>query len=246
MVLLSGPSIWIIQASWGRLGLKALGFLLATGVLHACYTECLLRGYRAGDLSVVYPLARGTGPLLSFIGAVFILRERPSLLACFGAVLVIAGILIISDGIRVFRRGVGRVGIFWGVLTGITIAAYTINDGYSVKVLLLSPILVDFAGTVFRVLVLSPRAWRERALVPVEFRRYWKSALAISVLTPAGYILVLFAMQIAPVSHVAPAREMSMMIGAYFGTKLLSEGNFARRMTASALIAGGVAALALG
>lgn len=246
VVLLSAPAIWIIQTSWARLGIRALGFLLATGILHVCYTECLLRGYRAGDLSVVYPLARGTGPLLSFIGAVLILREHPSLLACLGAVLVVVGILIISDGIRAFRQGAGRVGIFWGVLTGITIAAYTINDGYSVKVLLLSPVLVDYAGTAFRALVLSPRAWRERKSIPTELRRYWKSAAAISVLTPTGYILVLFAMRIAPISHVAPAREMSMMIGAYFGTKLLSEGNFARRMTASVLIAGGVAALAMG
>jgi uncharacterized membrane protein len=245
-VLLLPAAAWIVWITWGRFGFKVAAFLLATGVLHVLYTECLLRGYRAGDLSVVYPLARGTGPLLSFCGAVVLLREHPSLVACLGALFVVSGVLIISNGIQALRQAADRAGIFWGVLTGITIASYTLNDGYLVKVLLISPILVDYTGTVFRVLVLSPRAWRDRAVIPAEFRRYWPEALGISVLSPTGYILVLFAMQIAPVSHVAPAREMSMMIGAYFGTKLLSEGNLVRRMIASALIAAGVAGLALG
>jgi drug/metabolite transporter (DMT)-like permease len=73
-----------------------------------------------------------------------------------------------------------------------------------------------------------------------------KEALGIAVLTPAGYILVLFAMRIAPVSRVAPMREMSMMIGAYFGARFLGEGHAARRVLGSAMIAAGVAGLALG
>jgi drug/metabolite transporter (DMT)-like permease len=119
-------------------------------------------------------------------------------------------------------------------------------DGYSVKVLLLSPILVDFAENLFRTIVFSYRGWRERAALPKEFARCWKEALGIAVLTPMAYILVLFAMRIAPVSHIAPAREMSMMIGAYFGTKLLHEGNAKQRIFASLLIASGVAGLVLG
>jgi uncharacterized membrane protein len=66
------------------------------------------------------------------------------------------------------------------------------------------------------------------------------------VLTPLGYILVLFAMRLAPISHVAPVREMSMMIGMYFGAKFLKEGQIIRRIIGSVLIAAGVAALALG
>ena len=66
------------------------------------------------------------------------------------------------------------------------------------------------------------------------------------MLTPLAYILVLYAMRIAPVSHIAPAREMSMMIGAYFGTKLLHEGNAKQRIFGSVLIASGVAGLVLG
>ena len=94
--------------------------------------------------------------------------------------------------------------------------------------------------------MLSGGAWRERTSLSAEYRLCWREALGVAVLTPAGYVLVLFAMRMAPVSHVAPAREMSMMIGAYLGSRFLSEGPFARRMTGSLLIAAGVAARTLG
>lgn len=216
----------------------AIVFLIATGVLHVWYTETLLRGYRSGDLSVVYPLARGTGPLLSFLGAIVFLDERPSALAAASALLVAGGILVVSG----IRKGAG---LWWGLLTGLSIACYTLVDGYSVRILLLSPVIVDYAGNLFRTIVLTPAAWKERALLRQQYSECWKEALGISVLTPAGYILVLFAMTMAPVSHVAPAREMSMMIGAWFGARVLQEGHLARRMAGSALIAAGVAGLTL-
>ena len=220
--------------------------LLATGILHVFYTGALQRGYRIGDLSVVYPLARGTGPLLSFFGTMLVLGEHPTVKAGVGAVLVSFGILLLSAGTSGLRHTTFRPSLCWGALTGLIIATYTLTDAYSVKVLLLSPVLVDYAGNLFRTLVLSPRAWRERAEIPEDYRQYWRESLGISILTPLGYILVLFAMRIAPVSHVAPAREMSMMIGAYFGTKLLGESYATRRIIGSALIATGVVVLTLG
>ncbi len=229
----------LVIAVWPHINGRDALFLVATGVLHIFYTESLLRGYRVGDLSVVYPLARGTGPLLSFLGAIAFFGERPSLIAAGGVLLVAVGILMVS-GIRL------GAGMIWGLLTGLTIACYTLVDGYSVRVLLLSPIVVDYAGNFLRTVVLSGKAWQERGRLRDEYKQCWKEALTISVLTPLGYILVLYAMKIAPISHVAPAREMSMMIGAWFGAKMLDEGHFARRMAGSALIAAGVAGLTLG
>jgi uncharacterized membrane protein len=281
-VLFAPFAIWILLDVWSSLGLKAAIFLLATGILHLLYTESLLRGYRAGDLTVVYPLARGTGPLLSFFGAVLVLHERPTLLAAAGALMITFGVLLSSGGLFAFRDPANRAGLFWGVATGCTIACYTLVDGYSVKVLLLSPLLVDYAGNLFRTIVLSMGAFRKRGSYRIscyaapdrtaraafikesrmefdnatnldrksglwtEYLQCWKEASAIGILTPVGYILVLFAMRLAPISHVAPLREMSMMIGLFFGAKFLSEGDMVRRMIGSAIIAGGVVALALG
>jgi drug/metabolite transporter (DMT)-like permease len=245
-LLFAPVAAWILKNVWTTLGFRSALFLLATGLLHLLYTESLLRGYRAGDLTMVYPLARGTGPLLSFLGAVVLLHEHLSLLAATGAVLVSFGILLASGGFSAVRDSHNHAGIFWGVVTGCTIAGYTLVDGYSVKTLLLSPMLVEYAGNLFRLIVLSGGAYRRRSVLLPEYSKWWREASGIAVLTPIGYILVLFAMRLAPISHVAPVREMSMMIGMYFGARFLGEGHVVRRLIGSAFIAGGVAALALG
>jgi drug/metabolite transporter (DMT)-like permease len=245
-LLLLPAALWILRQDWPKIGPAACAILLVSGLLHVFYFEALQRGYQAGDLSVVYPLARGTGPLFSFCGAVLVLHERPTAIAVGGALLVVCGIFLISGGTRIFSGGAARAGLFWGTMTGLLIACYTVVDGYAVKVLLLSPILVDFAENFFRSIALAVPGWRHRDSIAAELRSCWKEALGISILTPLGYILVLFAMRIAPVSHIAPAREMSMMIGAYFGTKLLNEGHARQRIFASLLIASGVAGLVLG
>jgi drug/metabolite transporter (DMT)-like permease len=245
--LLFAPiAIGVLRSGGLVLSWKPALFLLATGIWHVLYTESLLRGYRAGDLTVVYPLARGTGPLLSFIGAVLLLRERPSLLAVAGALLISLGILVASGGLSAFRHGANRAGLFWGIATGFTIAGYTLVDGYSVKMLLISPFLVEYAGNLFRGVVLSGEAWRRRGELSAEYRQCWREAFGIATLTPLAYVMVLFAMRLAPVSHVAPVREMSMMVGMYFGARFLSEGQVVRRVVGSAFIVLGVAVLAFG
>ncbi len=238
--------IYGLSESWSVLGTKASVLLVATGILHLLYTECLVRGYRASDLSVVYPLARGTGPLLSFVGAILVLHEHLSLLGAGGALLITFGILQSSGGIYALRHRLDRAGLFWGLATGFTIACYTVVDGYSVKGLLLSPFLVEYAGNAVRALLLSVGVLRRQLPLAAEYRRYRRYMYSVAVLMPAGYILVLFAMRMAPVSHVAPIREMSMMIGTYFGIKYLREGHAQRRILGSALIAIGVAAVAAG
>jgi len=234
-VLFLPVALWVIH------GLSGV-FLLATGFLHVLYFDALQQGYRVADLSVVYPLARGSGPLLAFLGAIVALGERPSARGYAGALMITLGVLLLAG----FRRGANRAGLFWGLATGLTIACYTLTDGYSVKILLISPFLVEYAGCVFRLFGLSARGWRGRGNLRGEFLLYWRHAVAIAILLPAGYILVLFAMRIAPVSQVAPIREMSMLIAAFFGTRFLGEGYTASRIGGAVLIAGGVAALAAG
>jgi drug/metabolite transporter (DMT)-like permease len=245
--LLFAPiAIWILKITGSSLNRKAVLFLLTTGILHVLYTESLLRGYRAGDLTAVYPLTRGTAPLLSFVGAILFLRERPSILAVLGALLISFGILLASGGFSAFRHRASRTGLYWAIATGCTIASYTLVDGYSVKTLLISPFLVEYAGNLFRWVVLSGGAWRQRGSLLTEYLLCWKEALGIATLTPFAYVLVLFAMRMAPVSHVAPVREMSMMVGMYLGARFLREGHVMRRILGSAFIVLGVAALAFG
>jgi len=217
--------------------------LATTSVLHLLYSISLQTGYRHSDLSVVYPIARGTGPLLSFIGAAWLLGETPTLQSVLGLLLIVAGILLVAGLVGHHERAPG-VGVFWGLTTGVLIAAYTLNDGWAVKVLMISPFVVDFTGNLFRMTVLAPRAWRDRRRLALEARVYRKPVIIVSVLGPLGYILVLFAMRMAPVSHVAPARELSTLVGAWVGSRMLRESSGPWRIAGAALIVAGVISLA--
>jgi hypothetical protein len=94
-------------------------------------------------------------------------------------------------------------GVRWGALTGALIAAYTVIDGYAVKVLLIGPVLVDYVGNLLRVPLLLPPALRDVAGLRDAWRCQWRHALVVAALGPLAYVLVLYAVQMAPVSHVA-------------------------------------------
>lgn len=126
------------------------------------------------------------------------------------------------------------------------IASYTVVDAYAVKTMLISPILVDYVGNVLRIPVLAPLVLRNPERMATAWRSHWKAALAIAVIGPTSYITVLFAMKLAPLSHVAPAREVSMLFAAVLGGSLLGEGDRRSRIFGAIAIAIGVMALALG
>jgi uncharacterized membrane protein len=125
------------------------------------------------------------------------------------------------------------------------IAAYTVIDGYAVKVLMIGPVLVDYMGNLLRVPLLALPVLRDRAGFAATCRAQWPHALVVALLGPLACILVLYAVQTAPLSHVAPAREVSMLFAALIGGRLLGEGDRVLRLVGAGCIAAGVAALAL-
>lgn len=218
--------------------------LAATGVLHLGYATALQAGYRAADLSIVYPIARGFGPVLSFIGAVLFLGDPYSGTSVLGLVLIVAGMALVSGLVGRARR-IDRNGVGWGLLTGAFIAGYTLNDGWAVRALLVSPLIVDYFGNAVRFVALLPFAAADRARVRAEARQFFRPAIGVAVLAPLAYILVLFAMQIAPVSHVAPAREVATLVGTYLGSRLLREVVTLPRVVGAVCIVAGIVCLAL-
>ncbi|MEO8804739.1 MAG: EamA family transporter [Burkholderiaceae bacterium] len=241
---------WGVLPGWGWLEWSVL---LVSAIVHLVYFTTLLRGYRLSDLTVVYPLARGTGPLLSSLGAVLLLGEPLSLVGVLGVAAVTLGVFFIAGGPALWakvhdplQRERVRAGLAYGAATGALIAGYTLIDGYAVKVLLLSPIVVDYVGNLFRVPFLLPAALRDPAGFKRAWHTQWRYALVVAVLGPLAYVLVLYAVRLAPLSHVAPAREVSMLFAALIGGRLLGEGERGLRIAGAACIAAGVAALALG
>lgn len=224
--------------------------IFVSGCLKTSYSLYLQRGYRHGDFSLIYPLARGTGPLLSTIGAILLLGERPSLFAITGGLVVIGSIFYLTGGMRWFkRRPTGEIsanGLRYGIMSGIFIAAYTLWDRQGVSHWLIPPILYDAGTALTQLCLLTPFAWRRRIEVTREWREHRKHALIMTLAAPAAYILVLTAMSFTPVSYVAPAREVSILIGAFFGAKFLNESNQCRRLWAAVAMVCGIVALALG
>jgi drug/metabolite transporter (DMT)-like permease len=245
-----------LWAAWGVLpgwGWIEWGFVALSGVLHVFYYVVLLRGYRKADLTVVYPLARGSGPLLSSMVAILLLGEQISALGLAGIAGVVGGVFLIAGGPGLLRaahdpaqRQRVHKGMAYGLLTGAFIASYTVVDGYAVKFLLMSPILIDYLGNFVRLALLAPTVLRDRPAARLLWRQQWKYALLVGTISPVSYVLVLYAMQVAPLSHVAPAREVSMLFAALIGGRLLGEGDRLQRAFGAALIALGVMALALG
>lgn len=250
---------------WARPAFTSSHALLALGssVLHVGYFVALQRGYRVADLSLVYPLARGSGPALATLLAVVFLAERPGPQALAGTASVVLGVLVLSGApswpTRARRRGDRRsrldaprhraarrvpVGVVYGLLTGAFIGAYTAWDGHAVGIAGAAPLLFSYASEVGRAVLLTPLALAR----PAEVRAAWRAnagpAIGIAVLSPLAYLMVLSAMTFTPVSLVAPTREISILIGTVLGTRLLAEGQGGRRLLGAAAMVLGVALLA--
>lgn len=235
--------VWLLAR--GGLGWRwiELGFVLLSGLIHLGYSLCLQHGYRVADLSVVYPVARGTGPMLSSIGAFLILGETPTGMGLLGLALVVAGILLIATQGRLaaFTRPGGQAGVRWGVTTGGLIASYTVVDAYAVKALGIAPVVLDWFTNLLRVFLLLPVVLADRRRAIAAMRGHWRTAIGVGVLQPLSYILVLAALTSgAPLSLVAPMREMSMMVGALMGMLILRETVGPWRLAGCGVLVAGV------
>ena len=239
--------VWILlqgSIQWTSAGVL---FIVASGALHLAYSLCLQRGYQVADLSVVYPIARGTGPMLSTMGAFLFLAESPSVSGIAGLLTIVAGILLISTQGRISRllEPSAMTGVRWGTTTGTAIAAYTVVDAYAVKMLGVHAVVLDWCANVVRMFMLLPWFVTHRKEAMPRMRGHWWLAIGVGALSPLSYILVLFALQTgAPLSLAAPAREMSMMVGAFLGALILKETVGVWRLLGCLIMIIGVALLA--
>ncbi len=225
-------------AEWGRMGWSEAGSLAGSCFWQLAYFICLQHAYRHGELSLVYPIARGSGPLVATLGALALYGESPSVMAWLGIGLISGGVLFFLRG----GEGV-KVAAMWGMATGMLIGTYSLWDKYAVSGLHLPPVMMEWTTDVSRAIVLAPLALRRWE----ETRRVWAEErillVLIGALNPLSYILVLTALTLAPLHRVAPLREISIVLGAILGAKFLGERQPGRRLVGAVIMVLGVLCL---
>ncbi|MCE5282834.1 MAG: DMT family transporter [Deltaproteobacteria bacterium] len=224
--------------------------IVATGLIHAAYFWVMGGAYQRGDLSMVYPLARGSGPLFVPILAMVLLREEVSALGMAGIALIVGGIYCVhlrafsaSAFLEPFRALRGGASL-WALLTGLSIAAYTLVD--KVGVALVYPVVYIYGMFLITWLTLTP--WillRERSFLASEWRRHTGPIFIVGFLSGFTYLMVLFALQISKVSYVAAVREVSIILSAYLGIVWLGEKHGRQKLVGAILITAGVVAIGL-
>ena len=236
-------AVWVLQKP--QIEAQEIAFIVGSALLHMAYFLLLQQGYRKGDLSLVYPTARATGPFLSTAFAVLFLGENltPQILA--GGMAVILGVLFLTGG---FKRNATQLSssLLFGLAAGALIGSYTVWDAYTVTALLVPPLLLDYASSISRSIFLSPYAVARWAQIQGHWRDHRGSVVCITVFNPLAYILVLVALTFTPVVYVAPARELSVLITVIMGALLLGEGALKKRIIWAFVILVGITLLATG
>ncbi|WP_420096456.1 EamA family transporter [Brevibacterium sediminis] len=255
-ILLAPIAIVIIASgtqslNWGLVGAAAL-----SAVFHIAYSVALQSGYDHAPLGVVYPTARGTGPVVTIIIAVVFLGERPTLAEAAGAFTVIAGIAVVTirprggDG-PTSSHGLRR-GLAWGGLIGAFIASYTLWDDFAVNHVSDSPLLYFAVSEACVGLIMTAGAFalpggREKRADFREILTSHKRALVtVAILSPLAYVLVLYAMQQAPVALVAPVRETSIIVGTLLAWWFFGERNVVLKLAGALIVVLGIGLIALG
>jgi drug/metabolite transporter (DMT)-like permease len=248
-VVMLGPLLWMIAAGYhfGPWYLPLLG-----GIFQALYCFLMGRGYECGDLSHVYPLARGLAPVLIAVLAWPLLHEGLSVMGTVGIGLVVVGTLALNTDdcrdllngrtIRGFLRPASR----WALLASITIACYHMIDKAG-AMRATSPLAYLLVMHLWLTLFLGllTLTVRRPAQVLAEWRRNWKAALVVMALCFTAYLAVVTAMTLTQVAYVASLRNVSILLGVVLGVAALREEGALWRVLGALLMVAGIVAIAV-
>ena len=226
---------------------EAWFYLILSAVVHYGYYGFLLLAYRYGDLSHVYPLARGSAPLMVAGGAWVMAGEQLGPVGVAGLVLASGGIMSLA-----FENGLPRdhaaKAVFFAIGTGTLIAAYTVVDGLGVRA---SEAPISYIAWL-NVLEALPISLWLLARRPASFTglsgRSWRQGIIGGVLAMSAYGLVIYALSLGAMAHISALRETSVLFAALIGTLILRETSVSpgRRIAAAGLVSAGIVTLQLG
>lgn len=214
-------------------------YLIVSTVIHVGYFLVLAEAYSHGDLGHVYPIARGTAPLLTALPATLWLGETLGPFGWAGIVVLASGILLLAlKGGRARERFNGHA-VGFGLATSLTIMAYTLVDGLGARQ---SGSAWGYAAWFFVLCGAAMAAYsylRDGPRLVADFTANWRLTLSGAMLATTSYAVAIWAMTVAPIALVAALRETSVLFAALFGTLLLREPLFATRIAAAVLVLAG-------
>jgi drug/metabolite transporter (DMT)-like permease len=247
VMLLAGGAVGLIGVM--LLPLPASGawvYLFVSAAIHYAYYGFLLLAYRHGDLSHVYPLARGSAPLAVALGAWLLAGERLTPVGIGGLTLASIGLMSLAfeNG---FPRGNAGKPVFYALGTGLLIAAYTVIDGLGVRASRAPLSYIAWLNLIEAVPIVLWLALRRPAGFVRRTGIWWRHGLVGGLLATVAYGLVIYAMSAGGMAHVSALRETSTLFAALIGTLILGEsgGSPVRRVAAAAMVSAGVVALQL-
>ena len=215
-------------------------WLIASVIVHLCYFASLIESYRTGDLGQVYPIARGSAPLMTAAATTVFIGEKLSLVGWTGIFSLVAGVLLLSarggrELAEVDRRAIG-----FALFTALTICAYSVVDGIGAR-LSANPNAYSVWLFIGIAVVMLPYAiYRDGPDVIPAMRRFWRRGLAGGALQLLSYGIAIWAMTAAPIAVVATLRETSVLFGAVIALVVLKEPVRAARIVAACLIVCGL------
>ncbi|XID94834.1 EamA family transporter [Paenibacillaceae bacterium WGS1546] len=239
-ILVFLPFVWMEAKTIEAIPLNGFLLVAASMVLHGAYMLLLAKAYAIGDLSQVYPIMRGTSPLLVPIVGVLVLGESLNAYGWIGVALILLGIFLLGDrhGRRSWRINRAMAVAF---AVGLLISSYTIVDKLALQHI--PAFTLNMASNVGNLVALSFVAIGSGELRR-ERQANWKTILLGGVLAPGGYLLFLKALEIMPVSQLAPMREIGTVFGTLLGILVLRETQGRLRLMASVAITVGIILLA--
>jgi len=214
-------------------------YIVASAIIHVAYFVALAEAYRWGDLSQVYPIARGTAPLLTAALASLWLNEALGSNGWAGVIVLAAGILLLTvKGARKLAP-FDRRAVAFALATSLTITAYTLVDGIGARLAgsALAYTVWLFIGDGITMAIYG--ALRVGPSLLKDFRAHWRIATAGAALSTAAYAIAIWAMTVAPIALVAALRETSVLFAALFGAVLLREPLLPVRLVAALLVMAG-------
>ena len=211
------------------------GLILLSIIAHSLYQQTLIKALTAGDLSVVYPIARGTGPLIVGLLAYFILAETLAPQDMLAVLIIVTGIM--WTAITSIRRGAATHGTSWALVTGGLIASYTIIDAAGVRMAETGFVFIIWSHIAFGPFyLLSCFKIRGKALAPALLKA-WKPGILLGILSYGGYAMALFAFRIGHIAEISALRETSILFATLLGIFWLREGFSKTKLVAACLIA---------